>query len=316
MNKAIEPGAEGGLRPPSGDRGMEERAYLIDSNIYVFRAWHAYPVQLRDEQGRALNAVHGFAEFLVRVLEDVGTHQVALAFDVPQAEPYRRGIYPAYKAHRPPPHPELRPQFELCRAFAEGLGLPVHVSDRYEADDVLGTLAARLRAEGFAITLLTADKDLAQLLQGQDRWWDHGRGTVLDARGVERVFGVPPELIADLLAITGDAVDNIPGVPGIGRTIAARMLRKWGGLDGVLANLHAIGAQKFRGAPRAQRLMLEHEATVRLARRLTGIVCDIPLGQAGTRWRPAAREQIEPLFEALRLPPRLRQRWDELLARA
>ena len=290
------------------------RAYLIDSNIYVFRAWHAAPVYLRDAQGRALNAVHGYAEFLLRVLEDVGTDRVVLAFDVPQTDPYRRGIYPEYKAHRPPPPEDLRPQFELCRAFAEGVGLPVHVSDRYEADDVIGTLAARLRAEGHAITLLTADKDLAQLLEGQDRWWNHGRTEVLDARGVERVWGVPPARIADLLAITGDAVDNIPGVPGIGRTTAARMLRKWGSLDGVLENLHAIGAQKFRGAPRAQKLMLEHEDTVRLARRLTGIVCDVPLGdEVRTQWLRPSLEQVEPLFESIRLPVNLRQRWSRLL---
>ncbi len=293
---------------------MQPRACLIDSNIYVYRAWHGAPVMLRDAQGRALNAVHGYAEFLLRVLEDVGTDRVVLAFDVPQAEPYRRGIDPAYKAHRPPPPADLRPQFELCRAFAEGVGLPVHTSDRYEADDVIGTLADRLRAEGLAVTLLTADKDLAQLLEGQDRWWNHGRTEVLDARGVERVWGVPPALIADLLAITGDAVDNIPGVPGIGRTTAARMLRKWGSLDGVLANLHAIGAQKFRGAPRAQRLMLEHEDTVRLARRLTGIVRDVPLGDdIRTHWQRPAVEHVEPLFEALRLPESLRQRWLSLL---
>ncbi|MEW5838126.1 MAG: 5'-3' exonuclease H3TH domain-containing protein [Pseudomonadota bacterium] len=290
------------------------RAYLIDSNIYVFRAWHGSPVALRDAQGRALNAVHGYAEFLLRVLEDIGTDRIALAFDVPQERPYRREIYPDYKTHRPPPPEDLRPQFELCRAFAEGVGLPVHVSDRYEADDVIGALAARLRAEGLAITLLTADKDLAQLLEGQDRWWNHGRTEVLDARGVERVWGVPPSLIADLLAITGDAVDNIPGVPGIGRTTAARMLKKWGSLDGVLENLHAIGAQKFRGAPRAQKLMLEHEETVRLARRLTGIVCDLPLGdEVRTHWTPPAVTAVEPLFEALRLPPYLCGRWLQLL---
>ncbi|MEW5973932.1 MAG: 5'-3' exonuclease [Pseudomonadota bacterium] len=290
------------------------RAYLIDSNIYVFRAWHASPVFLRDAEGRALNAVHGYAEFLLRILEDVGTDRVVLAFDVPQERPYRREIYPDYKAHRPPPPADLRPQFELCRAFAEGVGLPVHVSDRFEADDVIGTLATRLRAEGLAITLLTADKDLAQLLEDQDRWWNHGRTEVLDARGVERVWGVPPRLIADLLAITGDAVDNIPGVPGIGRTTAARMLRKWGSLDGVLTNLHAIGAQKFRGAPRAQRLMLEHEETVRLARRLTGIVCDVPLGsKVRTHWQRPTPGQVEPLFEAMRLPLNLRQRWIRLL---
>ncbi len=293
---------------------MQPRAYLIDSNIYVFRAWHGAPVTLRDAQGRALNAVHGFAEFLLRVLEDIGESPVALAFDVPQAQPYRRGIYPDYKAHRPPAPDDLRPQFDLCRHFAAGLGLPVHVSPHFEADDVIGTLAAHLRQQGHAITLLTADKDLAQLLQDQDRWWNHGRTEVLDSRGVERVWGVPPHLIADLLAITGDAVDNIPGVPGIGRTTAARMLRKWGSLEGILRNLHAIGAQHFRGAPRAQKLMLEHEATVRLARQLTGIVCDIPLDQPlHLHWQPVASEHFETLADELRLPMHLRSRWLRLL---
>ncbi|MGD9889409.1 MAG: 5'-3' exonuclease H3TH domain-containing protein [Halothiobacillaceae bacterium] len=294
---------------------MQPRAYLIDSNIYIYRAWHGSTIGLRDDQGRALNAVHGYAEFLLRVLEDIQTDRVMLAFDIPQANPYRKEIYPAYKGQRSPPPADLIPQFALCRTLAAGLNLPIHTSERYEADDVIGTLARHLRNEGLAITLLTADKDLAQLLEGSDRWWNHGRTEVLDARGVERVWGVPPALIADLLAITGDAVDNIPGVPGIGRTTAARMLRKWGGLDEVLANLHAIGAQKFRGAPRAQKLMLEHEETVRLARRLTGIVCDVPLGEViQTRWQKPALVQVEPLFETLKLPVSLRERWQRLLS--
>jgi 5'-3' exonuclease len=297
------------------DNGQaQERAYLIDSNIYIYRAWHGSPVSLRDAQGRALNAVHGYAEFLLRVLEDVDTDRVVLAFDVPQANPYRREIFPAYKGQRSPPPDDLIPQFALCRALAAGLNLPIHTSERYEADDVIGTLARHLRNEGLAITLLTADKDLAQLLEGTDRWWNHGRAEVLDACGVERVWGVPPHLIADLLAITGDVVDNIPGVPGIGRTTAARMLRKWGSLEGVLANLRAIGAQKFRGATRAQKLMLEHEDTVRFARRLTGIVCDVPLeNPQHTRWRKPSVAQVEPLFDALCLPPNLRYRWCRLL---
>jgi 5'-3' exonuclease len=300
-----------------GERGGSTdlaRAYLIDSNIYIYRAWHGSPVGLRDAEGRALNAVHGYAEFLLRVLEDVDTDRVILAFDVPQKNPYRREIFPAYKGQRSPPPGDLIPQFALCRTLAAGLNLPIHTSERYEADDVIGTLARHLRNEGLAVTLLTADKDLAQLLEGTDRWWNHGRTEVLDARGVERVWGVPPHLIADLLAITGDAIDNIPGVPGIGRTTAARMLRKWGSLDGVLENLHAIGAQKFRGATRAQKLMLEHEETVRLARQLTGIVCDVPLGdELRTHWQRPAVGQVEPLFEALRLPASVRQRWSRLL---
>jgi len=293
---------------------MQPRAYLIDSNIYIYRAWHGSTVGLRDAEGRALNAVHGYAEFLLRVLEDIQTDRVMLAFDIPQANPYRREIYPAYKGHRSPPPADLIPQFALCRALAAGLSLPTHTSERFEADDVIGTLAARLRSEGLALTLLTADKDLAQLLEGSDRWWNHGRSEVLDARGVERVWGVPPHLIADLLAITGDESDNIPGVPGIGRTTAARMLRKWGSLDGVLANLHAIGAQKFRGATRAQKLMLEHETTVRFARQLTGIVCDVPLGdEIRTHWQRPPLAQVEALFETVRLPVNLRARWVRLL---
>ncbi len=258
--------------------------------------------------------MHGYAEFLLRVLEDIQTDRVMLAFDIPQANPYRREIYPAYKGHRSPPPADLIPQFALCRALAAGLNLPIHTSERFEADDVIGTLASKLRAEGLALTLLTADKDLAQLLQDSDRWWNHGRSEVLDARGVERVWGVPPHLIADLLAITGDESDNIPGVPGIGRTTAARMLRKWGSLEGVLANLHAIGAQKFRGATRAQKLMLEHENTVRFARRLTGIVCDIPLNNAEhTHWQRPPPQQVTELFANLRLSVQIQERWIRLL---
>ena len=148
-------------------------------------------------------------------------------FDSSQTESYRRELYPDYKANRPPAPPELKQQFERCRAFCQAVGIPAFGSNRYEADDIIGSLASYFREQGFAITVVSADKDLTQLILGEeDAWWDFARGTVLNRRGVEKQFGVKPEQIPDMLALSGDKIDNIPGIPGVGYTTASKILKK------------------------------------------------------------------------------------------
>jgi len=295
-------------------RDQGKRAWLIDSHAHIFRAFHVWPQAMTDGQGRPVNALHGFADFLLELLESLtrsngGDLAVICAFDAPCGRRYRQAIYADYKAQRPPPPRALVEQLSRCRELAQAAGLPVFDHPGYEADDVIGTLAAELRAKGYRLTLLTGDKDLLQLLAPGDRWWNPSRQTVLEYSDVERHFGVLPEQIADWLALTGDVADNIPGVPGIGPRIASRLLKKHRDLDGIYSNLQAVYGMKFRGAPRTQTLLIEHEQTVRLARQLTGIVCDLSLPDAPRYWRPTDPAVLEALLKEARIDATRRRRW-------
>ena len=190
--------------------------YLVDASVFIFRAYYSVPIDLTDRDGNPVNAVHGFARFLGDLLERESPGHVAVAFDESLERSYRNEIYPAYKANREPAPPELKRQFALCRDVVRALGIAEYGSSRYEADDIIGTLAALGRREGQAVTIVSRDKDLTQLVTARDIYWD----AVADVRygydDIEERFGVVPERMADFLALMGDAVDNIPGVPGVG----------------------------------------------------------------------------------------------------
>lgn len=295
----------------------EARAYLVDASIYIFRGWHRLPQTDTDDAGAPVNALRGFADFLLRWLEQAQPSHVALVFDDSLDESRRHAIYPDYKANRTSAPPPLRAQCRDCRTLTRAAGLAEFASRRVEGDDVLATLASRLRRHGWRHTVVTGDKDLAQLVRTSDEWWDFERGQRLDWRGVERRFGVAPHQIADLLALAGDPGDNIPGVPGIGRPTAARLLRRWHDLDTLFAHLAGVAAMRFSGASRVAALLAEHEPTVRLARRLTGLleadgVPDTPhaLARGAPDWR-----QLDALFARIGIGGDEDRRWRAVLAR-
>lgn len=251
----------------------EDRVYLVDASIYVCRAWFALPISITDGDGYPANAVYGFLDFATRLLQDYRPARIAFVFDESPRNSFRTRIYPAYKANRPPTPPELKRQFLICREAVRALGCLDLSSAACEADDVIGALAKTARTRGFPCTIVTGDKDLTQLVHDGDLWWDYTRGVKLDAGGVERRFGVRPDQIADLLAIAGDKVDNIPGVPGVGLTTAAKLLRRFDTLESLLQHTTAIGAMKMRGAARVQGLIEAHRDALKLAKRLTHIDC-------------------------------------------
>jgi len=221
--------------------------------------------------------VHGFARFLGDLLERRAPRSIAIAFDESLETSYRNEIYPAYKANREPAPEELKRQFGLCRELVRALGLAEFGSSRFEADDIIGTLATRARDAGTPVTIVSRDKDLTQLVGRADTYWD----AVADVRygydDIEERFGVVPERMADFLALMGDAVDNIPGVPGVGRKTAATLLKHFDTLPGVYENLAAVPRLKFRGAAFVAQSLREHREEAFLSRRLTGIACDMPL---------------------------------------
>lgn len=292
------------------------RVYLVDASIYVFRSWHVLPESIVDAEGEPANAVHGFIDFLLQFLERSRARHVALAFDESLESSLRNDLYPDYKANREPAPEELRRQFARCREIVRAAGLAEFASHRFEADDVLATLAASMRAHGYRHTVVTGDKDLAQLVGAGDEWWDFARDVRLDARGVRARFGVAPEQIADLLALAGDRIDNIPGVPGIGRATAARLLAKWGDIDTLFARLDDVAAMRFRGAARVAALLREHEAVVRLSRRLTGMLDadGLPDSPGALQRRPPQTATLDALFDALAAGGPRRERWHRGLA--
>jgi len=253
--------------------------YHIDASFFIFRAYHSMPPDMMDADGNATHALYGFARFISDLLENVRPERIGVAFDASlrSETSFRHGIYPAYKANREAPPADLMRQFELCREFCRHMGLKEFASAEYEADDIIGTLVVNARRAGLRNVLVTRDKDLSQLIRDGDVFWDYSGNARYHYHDIGARFGVIPELIADFLALTGDAVDNIPGVPGIGRKTAAELFAIFGSLDELYANLERVPGMKMRGATAVAAKLKLHKEAAYLARRLTGIVCDIPL---------------------------------------
>ncbi len=291
--------------------------HLIDASIYIFRAWYSMPDAFSDPAGRPTNAVYGFARFLCEFLEETGSRHTAVAFDESLASSFRNELYPDYKANREPAPPELERQFAWCKDLTRCLGLPVYVDDRFEADDLIASLAGCWRERGHPVCVVTGDKDLAQLVLGpDDAWWDFARRNRLDADGVEQRFGVRPEQIADYLALTGDAVDNIPGVPGIGPKTAAALLGHFKTLDAIFERLDELQFLKMRGAKSLIPRLRTNEETVRLARRLTGLdaVIESVDAEPDVERRRADPDGMDALLDGLGFGQTLRQRLHRLAA--
>jgi 5'-3' exonuclease len=245
--------------------------YLVDASVYLFRAWFSMPDDFVNGAGQPTNAVYGFTGVLCNLLEQTQSRHVAVAFDVSLESSHRNEIYPEYKANRDPAPEELKRQFAWARSVAEAMGLACYSDPRYEADDLIGTLAEYWRSEGHPLCVVTADKDLAQLVGAEDHWWDFSRNLKLDAAQLTDKFGVAPGQIADYLALTGDSVDNIPGVPGVGPKTASALLRHFGDLDSLFERLDEVPFLSIRGAKSLHGKLDAHRDTAELARRLTVI---------------------------------------------
>ena len=292
--------------------------FLIDASVYVFRAYHSQLPGMVDGEGDPVHAVFGFARFLGDLLERIRPRYVAVAFDRRLRTSYRNRIYPAYKANREPAPAGLAKQFDYCRELCRHLGLRAFVDPEFEADDIIGTLSCVMRAEGVRSAFITRDKDLAQLLRDGDLMWDFGAQTQLGYRDIQRRFGVPPEGFADWLALVGDPSDNIPGVPGIGPKIAATLMRKFGSLDELYANIGRVAALGLRGGSALGERLAAHRDSVFLARQLTSIVCDMPLGVSASDLRPKAPDlaSLSALYDRLGFGPLLRRQGERLAEQA
>ena len=288
---------------------MKSPLYLVDASIFVFRAWHALPPDTTDTHGWPVHAVHGFARFLLELLERERPQHIAIAFDEALDSSFRNTIYPAYKANRDPAPEELRRQFAHCKALCAALGLPVLAHHQYEADDLIGSALRVGRDAGLRGIVLSADKDLSQLLVDEDEQWDLPRQQRWGVDGVKARYGVHAHQIADYLALCGDAVDNIPGVSGIGAKSAAVLLAHFGSLDVLLERLDEVPFLRLRGAAAMAARLREQREQALLFRQLTTIACDAPVPPlAGLVRGPGDGQMLEGLGQTLRISPYTRKR--------
>ncbi len=291
--------------------------HLIDASFFVFRAYYSVGLEMTDGDGQPVNAVYGFGRFLGDLLEEAKPAHVAVAFDESLANSFRNAIYPAYKANREPAPPELKRQFALCRELCRLLGLAEFGSPTHEADDIIGTIATRLRVAGHRSVLVTRDKDLAQLIRDGDHYWDYAGERRFAYGDIEGQFGVRPERMADFLALTGDSVDNIPGVPGVGPKTAAALLRDFASLEEIYEGLDRVGTLPIRGAGKLAGKLSQHREAAYFARRLTTIACDMPLNVSidTLSRRPPDLEGLGVFYDRQRFGAALRRQAERLAAR-
>jgi 5'-3' exonuclease len=288
--------------------------YLVDASVYVFRAYYSIPDSMTDRDGRPVNALYGFAGFLIDLLRDARPEHMAVAFDESLTSSYRNEIYPPYKANRELPPQELEYQFGMCRQLTRALGLVDLASEMYEADDIIATLALQYRERGLNSVIVTRDKDLAQVLRRGDTFWDFAGRRRIAYEQVADVFGVRAEQLADFLALAGDSVDNIPGVPGVGAKTAAALLQRFDDLDAIYAELDQVLEVPVRGAARVRERLAAHRDDAYLARRLTRVHEEVPLDLPSTGLAVGTPDfdALEALFAAADFGTALRRRVRQL----
>ncbi len=248
---------------------------LVDGSSYLYRAFHALP-PLNNSRGEPTGAVKGVISMIRRLYKDYPGSTVAVVFDAP-GKTFRDELFESYKAQRPPMPDDLRVQVSPIHDIVRAMGLPLLCVEGVEADDVIGTLARQASAAGQHVVVSTGDKDMAQLVNAHVTLVNTMTDTVLDEAGVRAKFGLPPSLIIDFLALMGDKVDNIPGVPGVGEKTALALLQGLGGLDDIYRSLDRVSDLSFRGAKSMAAKLEVEEASARLSYQLATIKTDVEL---------------------------------------
>ena len=248
---------------------------LVDGSSYLFRAFHGLP-PLTNSKGQDTGAIYGVVNMLKSLIKQYNPTHMAVIFDA-KGKTFRDDIYPEYKANRPAMPDELRSQIEPLHTIIKAMGLPVIVEPGVEADDVIGTFAKHATEKGIDTVISTGDKDMAQLVNQHITLINTMTNQVMDVEGVKTKFGIPPELVIDFLALKGDKVDNIPGVPGVGDKSAQALLNGIGGIDDIYQNLDKIADLSFRGSKSMAAKMAEYEEQARLSYTLATISVDLEL---------------------------------------
>ncbi|MGE3541178.1 MAG: 5'-3' exonuclease H3TH domain-containing protein [Candidatus Tectimicrobiota bacterium] len=278
----------------------QERLYLIDALPYVFRAFFAIR-KMHSPAGDPVNAVYGFTTFLLQLLQRESPSHIGIAFDESLTSSFRNSFYPAYKANRELPPQDLARQLAQCQAIVRALGIPVFVDQQYEADDLIGTLARQAVQHGMEVVIVSNDKDLMQLVTPRVSFYDMARERRFDPAGVATHLGVQPAQIPDFLGLQGDAVDNIPGVQGIGSKTAIALLQTFPHLEALYTALERVETLPLRSAKTIRRKLENGREMAFVSRRLATIALDAPVTFApeALRYHGAADAALATLCEAL-----------------
>ncbi|MGR5112587.1 DNA polymerase I [Vibrio jasicida] len=253
----------------------ENPLILIDGSSYLYRAFHAYPGTMSNGE-IPTNAVYGVVNMLRSMMRQFASDRIAVVFDA-KGKTFRDDMYPEYKANRPPMPDDLRCQIEPLHNVIRAMGLPLICIPGVEADDVIGTLAYQASQQGMPVLISTGDKDMAQLVDDNVTLINTMTNVVMDREGVIEKFGIPPELIIDYLALMGDKVDNIPGVPGVGDKTATALLQGIGGLTKLYENLDDIAALGFRGSKTMAKKLVDNKDDAMMSYELATIKLDVEL---------------------------------------
>lgn len=269
---------------------------LVDGSSYLFRAFHGLP-PLTNTKGQDTGAIYGVINMLKSLIKQYNPTHIGVVFDA-KGKTFRDDIYPEYKANRPPMPDELRSQIAPLHEIIRAMGLPLIIEDGVEADDVIGTLARQAGEQGIDTLISTGDKDMAQLVNEHVTLINTMNNQLMDVQGVHDKFGIPPELIIDFLALKGDKVDNIPGVPGVGDKSAQGLLNGIGGIEAIYQNLDKIAELDFRGAKTLGKKMAEFEEQARLSYQLATIDVALNLDYSPTTLTPteADNDKLADLF--------------------
>lgn len=283
------------------------RLHLVDASPYIFRAFFSLPSSLTDPDGRPINAVRGFVDMLARFIREERPEHLLVAFDGSLTTSFRNDVYPEYKANRDLPDEDLVAQLDRCQEVAAAMGAFCCIDDRYEADDLVATAKARFSPEVEETVVVTADKDLAQLVDERTWFLDFARGTRLGPSDVVERFGVRPEQIRELLGLAGDSVDNIPGVRGVGPKTAVALLAEFADLDELYGDLDRVAGLTIRGARTLGKKLAEHREAAFLSRDLATCATDAPLDATLDRlaYRGADPGTLGPLLDRFGLSGRL-----------
>ena len=249
---------------------LSPQLYLLDGSSYIYRAYYGIR-ELATSGGMPTNAVFGFTRMLLGLLQENRPDYLAVVFDPPREETFRREIYPAYKAHRDAMPEDLLTQLPYIRKVLQALNIPAVEAPGFEADDVIATLARSYAAQGVEVTVVTGDKDLLQIVNDGISLLDTMKGRRSGPQEVLDRFGVPPELVTDVIGLAGDTADNIPGVPGIGEKTAAKLVQRFGSLEKVLEWKSLVSGKTRRENLHA------HADQARLSKRLATVRYDVPL---------------------------------------
>jgi len=274
---------------------------LVDGSSYLYRAFHAMSqADLRNSLGEPTGAARGVTSMLRRLEKDYPDCVIVVIFDA-KGKTFRDDLYKDYKANRPSMPDDLRAQIQPIHDIVTAMGFPMLIVDNVEADDVIGTLAVDAERAGMSVVISTGDKDIAQLVTPKVTLVNTMTETVMDVAGVEEKFGIPPALVIDFLALMGDKVDNIPGVPGVGEKTALALLQGIGSIDSIYQQLDKIPELGFRGAKTMPAKLREHEAQARLSYLLATIKTDVELDvkAADLSMQPRDNERLLALYEHL-----------------